>query len=394
MNSTTRLTSLEQVSQAAKKIASIARATASNRDATRASCIEELNAFSNSGLWAITIPANYGGPDFGYQTLSEMLSVIAAADPSLAQIPRSHYHVIDLLKVAGSEYQKDYFFGEILNSKRFSQAASERGGKNAMDINTMLTKAGDKFYLSGKKFYTTGCLYADWIAVVAKDESGNHLQAFVRRNATGLHIDDDWSGFGQRTTASGTMTLERVEVDPKHIMPFAEAFAEPTMIGAASQLIHASIDAGIAREAINEAIEYVRTKSRPWADSGVSHAADDPYIIRNIGDLEVRQAAATATLEIASRKMDLYKDNLDEDTVAEISIKVAIAKILTTETAILATNKLFEVSGASATLEKLNLDRHWRNARVHTLHDPIAWKYNAIGNYFLNEIYPRKHNYI
>lgn len=380
--------------EAAGRVAGIARATASYRDATRTSCLEELNAFSDSGLWTITIPSDYGGPDLGYRTLGEVIQIVAAADPSLAQIPRSHFHIIDLLKLAGSAYQKDFFFGEMMKRKRFSQAASERGGKNAMDISTCITKESGKWLLNGKKFYATGCLYADWIGIIAKDEFDDHLQAFVPRNAPGLHIEDDWSGFGQRATASGTVTLDAVEVDPKHIMPFAEVFIEPTMVGAASQLIHASIDAGISREALRDAIDYVKTKARPGVDSGVERASDDPYVIRSIGELEIRLTAATATLALAAKKMDMHKDKLNDDLVAEISISVAIAKVLTTETALFATTKLFEVSGAGATLQKLNLDRHWRNARTHTLHDPVAWKYNAIGNYVLNNIHPKKHNYI
>jgi alkylation response protein AidB-like acyl-CoA dehydrogenase len=49
---------------------------------------------------------------------------------------------------------------------------------------------------------------------------------------------------------------------------------------------------------------------------------------------------------------------------------------------------LFELAGSQATLAEHNLDRHWRNARVHTLHDPVRWKYHAIGNYYLNDENP------
>ena len=55
---------------------------------------------------------------------------------------------------------------------------------------------------------------------------------------------------------------------------------------------------------------------------------------------------------------------------------------------LLVSEKLFELAGSRATLAEFNLDRHWRNARVHTLHDPVRWKYHAIGNYYLNDANP------
>jgi len=65
-----------------------------------------------------------------------------------------------------------------------------------------------------------------------------------------------------------------------------------------------------------------------------------------------------------------------------------------TESAIAASSRLFELAGTRATLDKHNLDRHWRNARTHTLHDPVRWKYHAVGNYYLNNIKPPRHAWI
>ena len=87
-------------------------------------------------------------------------------------------------------------------------------------------------------------------------------------------------------------------------------------------------------------------------------------------------------------------NNTNAETVAAASIAVAEAKILSTEVAILATNKLFELGGTRSVLERYNLDRHWRNARVHTLHDPVRWKYNILGNFYLNGIRPPQHSWI
>lgn len=394
MNAPILLATTADALAAAAEVAAAVRAGASERDAQRTPCDQEITGFSESGLWAITVPARHGGPDLGYATLAQVTRLIAAADPSVAQIPRSHFHIVDLLSLAGDDAQQNFFFSEILGGKRFSQAASERGGKTAMDISTRLETRGGRRVLNGRKFYATGCVFADWIGIVARDDHDDHVQAFIPRHSAGLTIEDDWTGFGQRGTASGTVLLEDVEVDPGHVMPFADVFIEPTMVGAASQIFHAAIDAGIGAEAMADAVNYVRTRSRPWIDSGLDRAADDPYVLRTIGDMQVRLAAAIQAVDAAARLMDAHRHDLDDDLVAEISVAVAIAKVLSTESALFATNKLFEVSGTGAVLEKLNLNRHWRNARTHTLHDPVAWKYHVIGNYVLNQTAPRKHNYL
>ena len=158
-----------------------------------------------------------------------------------------------------------------------------------------------------------------------------------------------------------------------------------------SQIIQSAIDAGIARGAIEDTIAFIRTQSRPWIDSGKDTAAEDVFTIHNIGDLYIKLHAAEALLEIAGRAIDVAQANSTESNVAEATIKTAESKVLTTEIAVLATNKLFELAGTRSTLSAHNLDRHWRNARAHTLHDPVRWKFFHVGNYYLNGVSPPRH---
>ncbi len=205
---------------------------------------------------------------------------------------------------------------------------------------------------------------------------------------------DDWTSFGQRTTASGTVRATDLFVPDSHVIAAFEAAAKPTLYGPVSQLVQAAIDLGIARGTIAETIAFVRGSARPWIDSGQDRAADDVHTIAAIGDLQVRLHAADALLERAGQVIDRVSPNETPDGVAAASIAVAEAKVLTTEIAILAANKLFELGGTRSTLAEHALDRHWRNARTHTLHDPIRWKYHAIGNHALNGIYPPVHSWI
>lgn len=364
------------------------------RDAERRLPIDELNAFSQSGLWGITIPKQYGGAEVSYRTLAEVIKIISAVDPSLGQLPQNHLVIIDHIRLDGTEHQKKFFFELVLNGVRFGNAFSERGNKHVADFQTKITPVGDGFEVSGQKFFSTGALLAHWIPIVTVNDEGLPHLALVPRDSKGITVINDWSSFGQRTTASGTVIIDQVQVSADRVVPIFQAFANPTAAGPISQFIQAAVDAGIARGAVQETITYVKEHARPWIDSGLEQAVQDPYTIQQVGDLKIKLRAAEAVLDLAADQIQRAVDSPNEETVAEASILVAEAKVLTTEIALLASNKLFELGGTRSTLAEHNLDRHWRNARTHTLHDPVRWKYFAVGNYFLNGVKPPRHPWI
>jgi alkylation response protein AidB-like acyl-CoA dehydrogenase len=166
------------------------------------------------------------------------------------------------------------------------------------------------------------------------------------------------------------------------------------LYGPTSQLIQAAIDQGIAQAAVADALAFVRTRARPWVDSGVEQASDDPYVIADVGRLQIDLHAAHEVLLEAARTLDaIASAPLDAQASAKASVAVAEAKVLTTRIALEASEKLFELAGSSATRAAHNLDRHWRNARTHTLHDPLRWKLHLVGNYRLNHVLPARHSW-
>ncbi|WP_164024080.1 SfnB family sulfur acquisition oxidoreductase [Rhizobium leguminosarum] len=369
-------------------------ADAGPRDKNRTLPFEEVDLFSQSGLWGITIPKNYGGAGVSQTTIAKVFTLLASADASLAQMPQSNFEIIDVIRLTGSEEQKRDLFGKVLAGQRLGNAFSEFKGKNVEDFETRLLPDGDEFLVSGQKFYSTGALFAHLVPIVALDEGGHVVVAVADRTANGLTVVDDWSGFGQRTTASGTVLLDRVRVAASRVLPAHIVYEKPSAVGPQSQIIHAAIDLGIAKYAIDVTIDLIKTYARPWIDSGRERASDDPYTIAAVGDLKIKYNAAEAMLERSGRQLDATIANVDERTIGLAKIAIAEAKVLSTELVLLASNKLFELVGARSTLEKLNLDRLWRDARTHTLHDPVRWKFHAIGQYYLNDIEPPIHSWI
>ncbi|WP_260961495.1 SfnB family sulfur acquisition oxidoreductase [Pseudomonas citri] len=381
--------------KAARELAQVARQQAARRDQQRKLPWSEIEQFTRSGLGSIAIPRAYGGPQVSFVTIADVFAIISAADPALGQIPQNQFGILQLIFGTGTERQKKLLLQSVLEGWRIGNAGPERGVRNTLELKTRITADGDSFVINGQKFYSTGALFAHWVAVKALNDEGRQVLAFVRRGTPGLRIVDDWSGFGQRTTASGTVLLNNVRVDADLVLDNWRINEAPNVQGAISQLIQAAIDAGIARGAIDDAIAFVRERARPWIDAKVDRASDDLYVIADVGKLKIELHAAEALLRKSAQVLDeVSAAPITEQSAARASIAVAEAKVLTTEIALQASEKLFELAGSRATLAEFNLDRHWRNARVHTLHDPVRWKYHAIGAYRLNGTLPARHSWI
>ena len=382
------ITSDTQALAVAEEIAVLLRPESATRDRERRLPHAELDRFVQSGLWGISVPKAFGGAGVSNATLAKVVARIAQADASIGQIPQNHYYALEVLRVNGTPEQQQRLYAEVLAGRRFGNALAEIGTKNAHERTTRLTRDGDQLRINGRKFYCTGALYAQRIPTLVIDEQDTQHLAFVPADSHGLQVIDDWSGFGQRTTGSGSVVFDNVQVRSEDVVPFGSAFERPTTVGPLAQILHAAIDTGIARAAFEDALHFVRTRSRPWVDSGLDKASDDPLTLKSFGHLAIRLHATEALLERAGEILDRAQHDSSADNVAAASIAVAEARAISTEISLAAGTTLFELAGSQATLAEHNLDRHWRNARVHTLHDPVRWKYHAIGNYYLNDENP------
>ncbi|TNM61877.1 SfnB family sulfur acquisition oxidoreductase [Aliirhizobium smilacinae] len=379
----------DEAIEAAKALAGEIRTGSSLRDRQRILPHHEMELTAQSGILGVTVPSEYGGADISNPFLAEVLAILSEADSSVGQIPQNHFYILEVLRLAGTEEQKRYFFTRALAGDHFANALAEKNGEAAGMISTRLVPDGPGYRISGQKYYSTGALFADWIAVFAQDEQDRIVMAIVPRDTDGLMITDDWAGFGQRTTASGTVIIDNIYVSADSVIAHYRAFEQPTTLGSLGQLLHAAVDLGIARAAFADMIDFVKTKSRGNRNIDIEIASADPLAMAKTGSIAVKIEAAAAVIERAGRKVDIAQISPSAAAASDASLSVAAAKILTTEAALDATNALFELAGTSATDESLNLDRHWRNARTHTVHDPVRWKYHAIGDFHLNGRLPR-----
>lgn len=371
----------------ATQLSQMFKQTAVERDTNRNLPFREIEAYSQSGLWAITVPKQYGGAEVSSLTVAKVIALFSGADGSIGQIPQNHFYALEVLRNIGTEAQKKRLYQEVLQGARFGNALAEFKTRTSAHKQTTLIPSENGYLIQGEKFYCTGSLFAHRIPTLVVNESGREFLAFVQRDSQGLELIDDWSGFGQRTTGSGTVKFHQVFVAKEDVIPFDTAFKQLSLVGPFAQIMHAAIEVGIACAAFEETLERVRV-ARPWIDANIDSATQDPLTLFELGRVATDVKASELLLKQAARSVDIAKQDLNAETLAKASIDVAKVRAHSTETALKASSKLIELAGSRGSQRADGLDRHWRNARVHTLHDAARWKYYFIGNYVLNGILP------
>lgn len=385
----------QQAINAAYQVADFALEDRNHRDQNRVLPTEQIVQFSQKGLGGIRVPQQYGGAFVSNKTLAHVFRILTKADANVGQIPQNQFGLLNFINITGSDSQKQFIYSEILAGKRIANGGPEKNSRDTKAIQTKLNFEHNKYFLNGEKFYSTGTNFADWLAIRALHPEGYTVLVIVDRHAKGVEVINDWNGFGQRTTASGTVKLNNVEVDPSLFFDERIIADTPNVRGAYSQLLQVAIDVGIAEAAFDDTLSSIR-KARPIIDSGVEKASEEHYTLQEVGKLNILLDAAILLLDDAAE----YLDELDQLTeisaeqAAHASILVAEAKIYANDAALHISEKLLELGGSRASLSQHNLDQHWRNARVHTLHDPVRWKFHAIGDYYLNGTHPARHAWI
>ncbi|GAA0269316.1 acyl-CoA dehydrogenase family protein [Cryptosporangium japonicum] len=303
MTTADKITTSAEALAVARELAGSIAATAVARDRGRTPPHAELAAIDRSGLLGIAVPAAYGGPDLPRSTVVEVVRILAAADPAVAQQLLAHFVVTQAIIGAP---EVDRIFADVLADGRVGNATVERTTKRSIDRETRVTRSGEgTWLLDGVKYYATGSLDAAWIAVAALDDDGHPATAFVRPGDRGVTLDlADWSGFGQRASFSGTVRLARVPVELVLQEGPPPAEVPPLVLGAYDQALHAAIDIGIAGAALADGAAFVRERSRPWFEADVERAADEPHVRRRFGELTTRLHALEALLEHGARLVD------------------------------------------------------------------------------------------
>ncbi|KSW28127.1 acyl-CoA dehydrogenase [Pseudomonas sp. ADP] len=364
--------------RAMPRLAAIAEGAA-ERERLRQLPHEQVRALATDRLLCFRIPAAYGGAGASVRDTVQFVIDLAAVDSNVAQSLRPSFAFIEGLLARGDQAEQQRWFPRFLAGEVFGNAGWEIGGANGA-VSARLRRDGEAFRASGSKFYSTGSLYADWVSAVALDEDDKPVSFVVPRDREGLELLDDFDAMGQRLTASGTTRLNDLLVQPGEIRPRVVEEGQRSIVTPFLQLFLGAVEAGIARNALTDAVAFARDHARPIKHSSAQRSVDDPYVEFAVGEISARALAAEAVILRAAERLDeAWAAGLDHDAVNLAAVEVAQAQYIAVESALKAAELLFDVGGASTTGRQHNLDRHWRNARTLANHNPRHWKAAVVG---------------
>jgi alkylation response protein AidB-like acyl-CoA dehydrogenase len=363
---------------------------ASDRERERTLPFPEIDLIRKARLGALRLPATAGGSGTSIRELFEIVIRLGEADANVAHILRNHFSVVERLVRRPQTDQHREWQKAVADGAIIGLAATELETPKVGDVrpNTTLTPDGENYLLNGTKYYSTGTLYSDYVLVRTADSSGANAAALIPVNREGIELIDDWDGLGQRLTATGTTHFRNVRVKRQEVIfdapdagygiPYANTFA---------QLFLTAINAGIARATLRDATALVQSRKRTFYFAPAEAPIDDPLLQQTIGQIASGAFAAETVVLAAAEALDIATDAFDagDATAAEAAHRAALlsakAKIVADEFAIRGGSLLFDVGGASATKKVTNFDRHWRNARTLSSHNPTTYKARSIGQY-------------
>ncbi|WP_084479265.1 acyl-CoA dehydrogenase family protein [Nocardia jejuensis] len=363
-------------------------ASAGAREQARDYAFADVRALADAGIALIGIAEQDGGAGGSIRELAEVLIDIARADSSVAQALRGTFLTANSVASRPDLPHRQVTLARLLHRDLFAGTGNERTGGASGQINATARRAGANWIVNGEKYYSTGGLYASWFSTQARAEDGTVLRFTVPVGRVGVERLDDFDAVGQRLTASGTTRFTEVTVFADEVIGTGETDAAPDnpWLGTFAQLYLAAVQAGIAARALDDAIEYVRTKARPIKHSSVDASVEDPYVRQTVGEIAARAQAARAVVLLAAESLQRVRGLTGSDARsagAAASVEVATAGVIAIESALKAAELLFDVGGGSITDRDLGFDRHWRNARTAANHNPRQWKQAVAGAYHL-----------
>ena len=355
---------------------------------------EQVDWIRDSGLSRLRIPIADGGGGASLREFFETLIALAEADCNIAHLLRVHYWAVEQHLVAADPVFRErglsLINGGAIIGVGFSEQSSRPAGLNFDTTFTPDPTGG--WRLNGTKFYSTGTLYSDYTQIWAAAPEGRIAGAIIPVDREGVSVEDDWDGFGQRLTGSGTTRLENVHVGDEEYFDLGEPDGDlpPNHLAPFLQLYLQAVTAGILRSVRNDTVALVRRRKRGHSHASVPQVpAQDPQVLQVVGEVAAAAFAAEAIVlaaadAIAAAAASTVDGVADPELAAAAQLATSEAKVAVDGFSYATAAKLFDAGGASATQSVHNLDRHWRNVRTISTHNPTFLKASAVGDHLVN----------
>ncbi|UOA08144.1 acyl-CoA dehydrogenase family protein [Methylobacter sp. S3L5C] len=378
-----------QIHEVAEELSQYFYETAAERDAEGGTPLEQRQAIRESGLLKLSIPEEFGGLGANWSTIYKTVRTIAKTDSSLAQVFAFQFLMLASIRLYGTTDQWQKLFKETAEKNLWWGNAL-----NPLDTRTIATHQDNHLFFNGQKSFCSGATDSDRLIISAIEEgTKKFIVAAIPTQRSGIHLNNDWNNMGQRQTDSGSVEFTALRVEEHELLinpgPLSSPFS--SLRSLIAQLIFTNIYLGITEGALSEAVKYTQKNSRVWSGSLAKNIQEDPYTLLHYGEFWASLEASRVLADHAARLLDNAWEkglSLTAEERGEVALAIFAAKVNITKTGLDVTSRIFEVAGARSTTFTLKLDRFWRNLRVYTLHDPLDYKLNELGDWALNGNYP------
>ena len=367
----------------AQQLAKTFAETAAERDKQGGNPKAERDLIRQSGLLGLSIPQAFGGQGADWKTIFKTIQTIAQVDSSLAHVYGFHHLLIATVQLFAQKEQYATWFKQTAEQNLFWGNTL-----NPLDKRTTVQQiSADEYIFHGDKSFCSGSIDSDILLCSGFNAQNKLLIGVIPTERDGVSFLGDWNNMGQRQTDSGTSHFEQVKIYENELLLNPGPLSTPysSLRPLIAQLIFVHLFLGVAEGAFEVARETVQ-QQKAWSKSLVENAVNDPFTQKHFAEFYVQlegvRLLANKAVETLQKAWDIG-ESLDAEQRGEVSIAIATAKIAATNISLYITQNIFQVMGARATTAKLNLDRFWRNVRTQTLHDPIDYKYQEVGEWVL-----------
>jgi alkylation response protein AidB-like acyl-CoA dehydrogenase len=317
-------------------------------------------AFAENDLLNPLLPEEYGGVNLSYLMFSYILNEVAKACASSALLLIAQADGMLPILNGGSPALKEKYLSRLKDDSMVltALAATEpNAGSDLLSMETEAVHKGDKYIINGQKCFITNGSVADFFVLYAytdADKRAKGISAFVvEKNFPGLSYGKNENKMGMKGSINSQLFFKNLEVPAENrIGEEGEGFANLMQVLACSRLFCASQAVGIARGALDEAVQYAR--NRVQFGKPISALAPIQFMIADMA------AAVEGAWLMALQSAALF----DSGELRKAETQAAMAKFVASDTAMKVTCDAVQVLGGYGYMQDYPVERMMRDAKL------------------------------
>jgi alkylation response protein AidB-like acyl-CoA dehydrogenase len=388
----------------ARELSALFREIGPKYDQDNTFAYPSIQAFKDSGLGALPIPKEHGGPGGNIMQVSKVITEMSRGDSAITLAYNMHYIMVGISMGLMSEVQNKYWLAKVADGDiMFGPFSEQRAGFSGLADMRAVPQPGGGWRIFGKKTWGTLCEAADIITTNATitDAEGNLPETFEGRvdaesffiadfdvdengQGDGIRIERTWNALGMHATGTQVIHFEGFYIPEDGYICQWRGGAFGVLEWAS--LLFASIYYGMQLRILEESQKVLSKKTLGMTFGAIAAAetrvANVGHIVDGIGDMAAR-------CEISRRMIyqtcnDLL-DGYDDEWPAELRVPyIGLAKTQVAENVMHMSKRAMSLVGGSSFRKGTIFERLYRDSAA-SMFQPLNadQTYTYIGEYLL-----------